>query len=380
VRAPFHLSDFGLSLENPALRQMATFENRWRFASPDPNFFHRVPKSFPATDGKRVYFGSDSGVFWCLHAHDGSVAWSFRVKSDGHKNLWSSPALQQGRVYFGSYDGNVYCLDAATGTEVWRYTGADWVGSSPALAPELGYLFIGLEFAVEGKRGSIVALRMEDGEKVWEHMTTRYTHASPAYWPERQLVACGSNDNEMFLFDAASGHLRWRFQTRGAPGGKGSIRHAPAFDARRGHLITGCADGWIYIVDIATGAEVWSVKTDNTIYTVPLVVDDKAYVGSTDKYLYVLDLERRVVKTRIYAASKIFGPPRLLAGRIYFGACNGAVYEIDRATDQITGTHRLPDAVTNALAHNAETGDFYALTYVNELFAFRRSGPDSIPR
>ncbi len=73
-----------------------------------------------------------------------------------------------------------------TGAEVWRFTGADWVGSSPALAPELGLLFIGLEFAVEGKRGSIAALRMENGEKVWEHMTKRYTHASPAYWPERQ--------------------------------------------------------------------------------------------------------------------------------------------------------------------------------------------------
>ena len=80
---------------------------------PDPNFFHRVPKSFPATDGQRVYFGSDCGIFWCLYARDGSVVWQFRVNAAGHKNLWSSPALHDGRVYFGSYDGNVYCLDAA---------------------------------------------------------------------------------------------------------------------------------------------------------------------------------------------------------------------------------------------------------------------------
>ncbi len=299
-------------------------------------------------------------------------AWKFTVNARGHKNLWSSPALHDGKVYFGSYDGNVYCLDAETGAEVWRFIGADWVGSSPALAPELGLLFIGLEFAVEGKRGSIAALRLENGEKVWEHMTKRYTHASPAYWPERQLVACGSNDNEMFLFDAPSGEMRWRFETTGEGGEKGSIRHAPAFDAKRGHLVTGCADGRIYIIDVETGKEVWSVRTDNTIYTVPLVVDDKAYIGSTDKYLYVLDLERRAVKTKIYAASKIFGPPRLLEGRIYFGACNGMVYEIDPATDEITGTHQLPDAITNALTYNSETGDFYALTYVNELFAFRR--------
>jgi len=374
VVAAFRLSEFGLSLDQPKPGMLATFHNRWRFASPDPNFFHRVPKSFPATDGERVYFGSDCGVFWCLNASDGSVAWSFKVHTPGHKNLWSSPALYDGRVYFGSYDGNVYCLDALTGGEVWRYSEADWVGSSPALAPELGYLFIGLEFAVEGKRGSIAALRMENGEKVWEHMTKRYTHASPAYWPERQLLACGSNDKEMFLFEAATGAMRWRFETRGGAGLEGSIRHAPAFDSKRERLITGCADGWIYIIDIATGKEVWSVKTDNTIYTVPLVVGDKAWIGSADKYLYVLDLERCVVKTKIFAGSRIFGPPRLLQGRIYFGACSGLIYEIDAVTDEITGTHQLPDAITNALTYNPATGDFYALTYVNELFAFTRAG------
>ena len=374
VVAPFRLAEFGLSVEGPAPRPMTVFHNRWRFAAPDPNFFHRVPKSFPATDGKRVYFGSDCGVFWCLDARDGSPLWKFRVNTPGHKNLWSSPAIHKGRIYFGSYDGNVYCLDAETGSEVWRFTGADWVGSSPALAPELGLLFIGLEFAVEGKRGSIAALRLEDGEKVWEHMTRRYTHASPAYWPERRLVACGSNDNEMFLFDAPTGAVRWRFETASLRGEKTSIRHAPAFDTKRGLVVTGCANGRIYIIDVETGKETWSVQTGNTIYTVPLVVDDKAYIGSTDKYLYVLDMERRVVKTRIFAASKVFGPPRLLEGKIYFGACNGIVYEIDPATDEITGTHQLPDAVTNALTYNAETRDYYALTYVGELFAFTRAG------
>ena len=101
-------------------------------------------------------------------------------------------------------------------------------------------------------------------------------------------------------------------------------------------------------------------------------MDDTAYVGSTDKYLYVLDLEQRQLRTKIYAGSKIFGPPRLLEGRIYFGSCSGIIYEIDPATVQVTGTHQLPDAVTNALSYNAETRHFYALTYVNQLFAMAR--------
>jgi orotate phosphoribosyltransferase len=374
VKTLFDLSDFGLAFRRPKIEEHVTrFTNLWSFAAPDPNFFHRVPKSFPLADGKRVYFGSDCGVFWCLDAVGGSVVWKFKVHSRGRKNLWSAPALHAGRIYFGSYDGNVYCLDAETGAEVWRFIGADWVGSSPALAPDLGLLFIGLEHAVEGRRGSIVALKLKTGEKSWEHITKRFTHASPAYWPEQKLVCCGSNDNELFLFDAADGGLRWRFETHSIGEEKGSIRHAAAFDKKRSHIVTGCANGTIYVVDVSTGEEVWSVQTDNTIYTVPLIVEDTAYIGSTDKYLYVLDLEAREVKRKIYCASKVYGPPRLIEGRVYFGACSGIVFELDPQTSKVTGTHQLGDAVTNAVTFSKDTGCFYALTYVNELVAFKRA-------
>jgi outer membrane protein assembly factor BamB len=169
--------------------------------------------------------------------------------------------------------------------------------------------------------------------------------------------------------------MRWRFETKATGGVKGSIRHAPAFDFKRGHVVTGCADGYIYIIDVETGKEVWWVRTNNTIYTVPLVVDDTAYVGSSDKHFYVLDLAHRRVKKKIFSGSKIFGPARLIEGRVYFGACNGIIYELEPTTAEITGTHQLPDAVTNALSYNTETRHLYALTYVNQLFAFSRAQP-----
>jgi hypothetical protein len=45
----------------------------------------------------------------------------------------------------------------------------------------------------------------------------------------RQMVACGSNDNEMFLFDATTGCVRWRLETRTAGDEKGSISPRPSF-------------------------------------------------------------------------------------------------------------------------------------------------------
>ena len=372
VESCFTLKDFGISLSRPRRKTGASemFETAWTFKSPDPNFYNLVPKSFPATDDDRVYFGSDIGLFRALDAATGELVWDFQVKTRHHKNIWSAPALHAGRVYFGGYDGNVYCLDAATGQEIWRNIGAEWVGSSPCIAADLNLLFIGLEFGVEGRRGAVAAISLDSGETVWSQVTKRYTHASPAYSERRGLVACGSNDDELLLFDAKTGEKIWRFQTRG-DGVKGSIRHAPAFYERRAQIVTGCADGYIYVVDVKSGKEVWSHKTGNTIYTVPLIVGDMAYIGSTDKSLYVLDLKKGEVDTKLDGSAKIFCPPALIEGKVYFGSCDGTVYRLDPQTVSLDGVAKLPDALTNKIAYSEKHKLFYALTYTNQMFALR---------
>src|SRR5262249_24202862 len=147
----------------------AKFELAWRVAAEEPNYFDVVPKSTPAIDDRHVYFGSDAGELWAVDLAGGAISWRFRARKSGRKQIFSSPAVHDGRVYFGNYGGNVYCLDAATGGEIWGFRGADWVGSSPAVAADLGMLFIGLEHELEGHRGSLVALDLSSGAKIWEY-------------------------------------------------------------------------------------------------------------------------------------------------------------------------------------------------------------------
>lgn len=365
------LEDLGLATTRKAAPMpVEIFTPVWQYRAEDPNFNIRVPKSFPALAEDRIYFGTDCGDFCCLDALTGAVAWKFKIVSDGHKNIFSAPLVHAGRVYFGGYDGNVYCLDARSGEEIWRYSGCDWVGSSPVISAELGMLFIGLEYALEGQMGSVIALDCASGEPVWEYRTKRYTHGSPALWPERNLLACGSNDDELLLFDAREGTLRWRFQTRGE-GRKGSVRHAPAFDRKRNQIVTGSADGYVYVIDIASGAEIWSLKTGDEVYTIPLIVEDLLFVGSTDKCFYIIDLAKNQMIKSIYTGSKIYSPPTLVNAKIYFGSCNGIIYEIDLDSLEITGTHQLPDAITNKIAYSEQYRLFYALTYTNQLHCLR---------
>ena len=207
----FSITDFGLEFikTKPGEKFLGNaFKVEWYFKSENPNYFYVMPKSSPVLDKDKIYFGSDNGNFWALNQNDGSVAWKYKVglRAKG-KSIFSAPAIYGDMVYFGAYDGNVYALDTKTGKRKWGFMEADWVGSSPALAPDLGLLFIGLEFGLFKKQGGIAALDLNTGEKRWEYTMPKFTRASPAYLPSKNIVAIGSSDLLVYLFNAKRGKL-----------------------------------------------------------------------------------------------------------------------------------------------------------------------------
>lgn len=100
-------------------------------------------------------------------------------------------------VIFGSYDENLYALYKETGKRAWVAPQADWVGSSPALAQELGIIFVGLEFVLLNKHGGITAVNALTGKTIWADTThPALTQASPLYIKKHQQVAIDSNDGK----------------------------------------------------------------------------------------------------------------------------------------------------------------------------------------
>jgi outer membrane protein assembly factor BamB/orotate phosphoribosyltransferase len=364
----YSLPQFRLSIKDSKSSEatQAEFEEAWQFTESGGHFFDVAPGSTPTLDDERLYFGSESGDFWALDLQSGLPAWTFRVTCSGRKQLRSSPAIHRDRVYFGAYDGNVYCLDAATGKEHWRFTGADWVGSSPSLAPELDMLFIGLEHSLPGQSGGIAALRLSTGEKIWEFGVEDFVHGSPVYDEYSGFMACGTNGGELLLFEPTSSRPIWRFMANDA------IKMSPAFDRVRNAIIVGTHGGLIHSVDLNTGKARWTAKSDNVVYSTPLVVGDRIYVTSTDKHAYVLNANNGRELIRISTHGKNFASPRLIDERIYFGSTSGLIYEFDPALNSVTGQVQLPERLTDAVVYSPVAGLFYAKSYDGKIYAFRR--------
>lgn len=363
----YTLAPFGLQLNAPRAQiKQAEFAEVWQFTRSGGHYFDIEPGSTPALDEARLYFGSEDGNFWALDQTTGEPAWTFRINCSGRKKIRSSPAIRNGRIYFGAYDGNVYCLDAIAGKEQWRFAGADRVGSSPSLAPNLDMLFIGLQHSLPERSGSIAALHLSTGKKIWEFAVKGFVYGSPVYNEQLRLVACGTSDGGLLLFGPTTRTLVWRFDAGG------DIKTAPAFDPSRNAVIVGAFDGSIHSIDLATGNARWTVKTNDAVYCTPLVVDDRIYITSTDKHLYVLDAHNGGVLLKFPTPGKNYASPRLIRGRVYFGSSSGMVYELDPGIAAITGQVQLPERLTDAITYSEATDIFFAKSYDGKVYAFRR--------
>lgn len=372
----FTLQDFGLSLHAdypPNIRDQ--FDTVWKFKASNPAYEYVIQKSAPAVDGKRVYFGTDAGTFYALDKDNGSVVWSFDVGAHPEgKGIFSSPALHKGAVYFGAYDGNVYALEAPTGRKIWANSDADWVGSSPALAPDLGLLFIGLEFGLFRKRGGCEAIDIHTGKRVWSDRTPSLTHGSPLYIKEEGLVVIGSNDGVLYAYDARTGTRKWTFAT------SGEIKTTAAYDATRRLVVAVSHDGNVYALDAQTGTRSWTFTTSGVFYSIPFVYGDCVYVSSLDKNIYSLDVSTGKKRASFSTSGRIFASPIIAENSVWIGSNDGRLYELEPITLSLRSTQQLSERIVNKIAYDASARHFFVGTVANEMYCLKRSeNSDKIP-
>lgn len=367
VASMFTLKDFGMPLlaaENPEVPKIS-FDILWRYAAGHPSLNYVAEKSAPIIDAERIYFGTDSAVFTALSQETGKEAWTFKAGSHP-KGIFSSPALSGGSVFFGAYDGNVYSLDKKTGALQWQYRDADWVGSSPSIAPNLGLLFIGLEFGLFKKHGGVVALDVKTGHRVWEDRTSDLTHGSPLYVQGESLVVIGSNDGILYAYDAKTGKRRWSFQTGGG------IKSFPAYDPKRRLILVGSMDGSLYAVHAEDGSLKFSHTTHESIFSTPLVHGDVVYIGSLDKFIYAIDLDTGLPRWHFQTDGRVFASPVIAEHSLWIGSNDGRLYELDIETGALRSFFQATERIVNAIAYSEKTKLLFVPTVANELYCLKR--------
>lgn len=308
--------------------------------------------AYPASAQEAVMFRGDlqhSGVYNApgLQKFE-QVKWKFQT----HGRVISSAAIANGTIFVGSTDQNLYAIDLETGNQKWNFATEGPVVSSPAVSDRTVYFgsYDGNFYAIDAASGKLKWKFQTGGERrfagkhlhglqpVEESMPDPWDFylSSPAVWDG--TVYFGSGDGNVYALDAASGKLKWKFQT-------GDVVHSsPAIAS--GTLFIGSWDSYLYALDAGTGKEKWRFKTGDDpvihnhvgIQSSPVIADGVVYIGCRDSNLYAVDANTG--KQKWFFSTKgswVNNSPVVYRGKVYFGqSLPGLFHAVDAATGALS--------------------------------------------
>jgi eukaryotic-like serine/threonine-protein kinase len=105
----------------------------------------------------------------------------------------------------------------------------------------------------------------------------------------------------------------------------------------------------------------WKFHTDGPVISSPVVANETVYVGSSDHYLFALDLSMGTEKWKFKTGSRVTSSPAVLNGAVYFGSYDGYYYAVNSTTGLVKwefktgGEHRFEAKHLHGMQPASET-------------------------
>ncbi len=364
----FELNDFetetGLvNKKSSAELQPLAFDTIWSKKYAVANFKHVVRKSNLLFDEDRLFFGTDEGIFFCLNSENGDIVWQKKINVfKGGKGIFSSPKIYKEKVFFGAYDGNFYCLNKFTGKSIWTFMDADWVGSSPCISYKHKLVYVGLEYGLFAKRGSVVAIDIETGKEVWQDFHNDFTHCSPYVSEQNNLLFCGSNDGILRIYNAKTGELKKSLEI-GA-----EIKDCFSENDSRTKVAFVSFAKKVHVVNTKTLEMEYEYETYEVNYSTPVWYGEDIIVSSLDKRIYRLDTKNKIKKWEFLTSSRVFADPIIVSNKVFVGNNAGTLYRINIETGQQEGYVQFAERIVNKIVYVKDKKIIYVPTLAHEVY------------
>ena len=336
---------------------------KWKFQTPGQVI------SSPAVVGDMVYVGSTDHNLYAVERETGTLKWKFGTGS----RVTSSPAVASGAVFFESYDGIFYAVDSATGKLKWkfqtggerRFTAKHLHGSQPAAEsmPDPFDFYLSSAVVANGSvyfgsgDGNVYALDAASGQLKWKFQTGDVVHASPAL--DDGILFVGSWDSYFYALDAATGQEKWRFKTGEDKEIHNQVGLQASPSVANGMVYFGCRDSNFYAVDAKSGQKKWVFNNKGSwVIGSAAVKDGKVYFATSDSGLfYALDAQSGA-QVFSWSSKKwpMFSSPSIAGNRLYVGSHEGKLFAIDLASQKEAWTFATDGSQNNGATYTKPDG------------------------
>jgi outer membrane protein assembly factor BamB len=228
----------------------------------------------------------------------------------------------------------------------WKFATGDRIVSSPVWYE--GAVYFGSD------DNNVYAVDAATGRQNWKFSANGPVPSTPAV--AAGTVYFASYDGKFYAVDAQTGKLKWKFATGGERRFEAKGIHgmqpknqtiADPWDVylsspvvAQGAVYFGSGDGNFYALDAASGELRWKFATGDVVHASPAFDSGTLYFGSWDTYLYAVDAASGKEKWRfksgddplIHNQIGFQSSPAVVNGVVYTGCRDSNVYALDAAT------------------------------------------------
>ena len=274
----------------------------------------------PAASGDLLAIGTLDGHVYGINAKDGSPRWEASVSSE----VLSAPAVVGNLVVVRAGDGRLYGLDSTSGERRWAYDQGNVPllslrGNGPLLVAN-GVIFFGSD------NGKLVALRLDNGEKLWEQNMAsgegrteidRLNDADGAIVLDGSTLYGAAYHGNLVAVDGPSGRPLWArpFST------------FTSVDIGGNALFGVNEDSQVWSFDKGAGSDMW--KNDKLKYrwlTAPTVQNNYVVVADSEGYVHWLQTSDGALAARERLSKKpIRAQPLVVGDTVYVEDVKGRI-------------------------------------------------------
>ena len=273
----------------------------------------------PAVSGDLLAVGTLDGHVYGIEAKDGSPRWEATLGSE----VLTTPVISRDLVVVRTGDGRLYGLDASTGERRWVYDQSSVPllslrDNGPLLAAN-GVVFFGSD------AGKLVALRLDNGEKLWEQNLAggegrteidRLSDADGVVLLDGTTLFAAAYHGNLVAVDGPSGRPLW------------SHPFSTFASLAVGNALYGVNDdSQVWAFDKSGGADLW--KNDALKFrwlTGPAVQGDYVVVGDLEGYVHWLQTGDGALAARERLSKKaIRAQPLVVGDTVYVEDVEGRI-------------------------------------------------------
>ncbi|MFX3632735.1 MAG: PQQ-binding-like beta-propeller repeat protein [Candidatus Pristimantibacillus sp.] len=234
----------------------------------------------------KLYLTSFDGSLYCIHYDSYQIEWKYETNPS--RNLNPNIISSEDSIIVTEMHGQArktYCIDKQTGSERWNFESGHHVASNLLIKENKVYH--------GSSGGAYYCLDINNGEVIWSFGDNLYVHYAE-FLLDRYILLCSSN-GQIYILTIDKGEVIVNFDSKADIYTKPVVIHDRIYIGHENGVMECCQFEDITGLQPAVLTTRWTFDAKEKITTTAIIDGDSMLFGSEDSYLYQLSLSNGVV-------------------------------------------------------------------------------------